>query len=135
MPEFLIRRLLGRRDEIKDGRSKGFDPLGEGVDTMFVIRQGDRLFGYRNACPHYDFARMAWKKDEFLNADGSRIQCSAHGALFRITDGLCEIGPCLGQRLTPVTLELRGEEVWLVGDYAPGRRPGRAQGGVPRARA
>ena len=114
--------FLCRLEELEDGRSKGFDPLGEGRDTMFVVRQGDRVFAYRNACPHYDFARMAWKKDEYLNADGSRIQCSAHGALFRIENGSCEIGPCLGARLTPVTLEHRGDEIWLTDTYAPGLR-------------
>ena len=81
-------RRLCRLDELADGRSKGFDPLGEGRDTMFVVRHGAEVFGYRNACPHYDFARMAWKKDEFLNADHTLIQCGAHGALFRIEDGV-----------------------------------------------
>jgi nitrite reductase/ring-hydroxylating ferredoxin subunit len=114
--------LLCLLAELEDGGSKGFDPLEEGRDTMFVVRRGDRVVAYRNACPHYDFARMAWKKDEYLNADGSRIQCSAHGALFRIEDGSCEIGPCVGERLTPVALECRGDELWLVGAYAPGLR-------------
>jgi len=117
-----VARPLCRLSDLEPGRSKGFDPLNEGRDTMFVVRSGDRLFAYRNACPHYDFARMAWKRDEYLNAEGSHIQCSAHGALFRIDDGFCEIGPCSGQRLTPVTLELRGDEVWLAGHYAPGLR-------------
>jgi nitrite reductase/ring-hydroxylating ferredoxin subunit len=113
---------LCRLDALVDGASRGFDPLGEGRDTMFVVRRGDRVFGWRNACPHYDFARMAWKKDAFLNADGSRIQCSAHGALFRIEDGLCEVGPCVGQSLTPVPLAVRDGAIWLAGDYAPGLR-------------
>ena len=115
-------RLLCRLDDIADGRSRGFDPLREGRDTMFVVRRGAAAFGYRNACPHYDFARMAWRKDEFLNADATRIQCSAHGALFRIEDGVCVIGPCVGEALTAVLLELRGGEIWLRGPYAPGLR-------------
>ena len=113
---------LCRLDELADGRSKGFDPLGEGRDTMFVVRRENEVFGYRNACPHYDFARMAWRKDEYLNADHTRIQCGAHGALFRIEDGLCVIGPCVGEALTPVPLEVRDREVWLSGPYAPGLR-------------
>lgn len=118
-------RLLCRLDELADGHSRGFDPLGEGRDTMFVVRRGDMVFGYRNACPHYDYARMAWRKDEFLNADNTRIQCSAHGALFRIEDGVCEIGPCVGAALTPVHITQRNDEVWLRGPYAPGLRSGR----------
>ena len=110
-------------DEILDGTSRGFDPLCEGRDTMFVVRHGQQVFGYRNACPHYDFARMAWKKNEFLNADRSRIMCAAHGALFRVEDGICEIGPCVGEALTPVTLEVREGAVWISTPYAPGLRP------------
>lgn len=122
MTEASSSRRLCALDDIADGHSKGFDPLREGRDTMFVVRRGGRVFGYRNACPHYDFARMAWRKDEFLTGDRTRIRCSAHGALFRIEDGVCEIGPCVGEALTPVQLELRGSDVWLAGTFAPGLR-------------
>jgi nitrite reductase/ring-hydroxylating ferredoxin subunit len=114
---------LCRLDDLPDGRSKGFDPLNEGRDTMFVVRQGDRVHGWRNACPHYDHARMAWKKDEFLNGDRSQITCSAHGAMFDIASGECTIGPCLGLRLTPVPLTLQADAIHILGPYAPGLRP------------
>lgn len=119
--EEILHQPLCRLDELVDGQSRGFDPLGEGRDTMFVVRRGSQFFGYRNECPHYNFARMAWKKDEFLNADGTSIRCSAHGALFRIADGLCEAGPCVGERLTPVGLKARDGLLWLVKAYEPGR--------------
>lgn len=121
MNETKEERLLCRFDDLPDGRSRGFDPLGEGRDTMFIVRRGAAIYAYRNACPHYDRARMAWKKNEFLNGDRSRIMCAAHGAEFTIEEGECTIGPCLGQRLTPVRVELRGTEVWVIGPYAPGR--------------
>ena len=111
-----------RLADLPDGRSAGFDPLGEGRDTMFLVRRGDAVHAWRNLCPHYDRARMAWKKDEFLNADRTRIVCSAHGALFRIEDGVCELGPCLSERLTPVPVEIRDGAVWVVWAYAPGWR-------------
>ena len=104
---------LCRVADIPDGQSKGFDPHGTGRDTMFIVRQGDMLRGYLNSCPHYDRARMAWKKNEFLNGDGSHIMCAAHAALFRIDDGECVIGPCLGLRLTPLRLVVRHGEVFL----------------------
>ncbi len=117
-------------DDLADGRSHGFDPLNEGRDTMIIVRQGARLYAYRNACPHYDMARMAWKKNEFLSGDGGAIMCAAHGALFTIETGDCTIGPCLGQSLTPVDIELRGDQVWQIGPYAHGRRP-RHAGAAP----
>ena len=106
--------LLCRIEDIPDGHSRGFDPGKTGRDTMFIVRRGAMLHAYRNACPHYDRARMAWKKNEFLNGDRSHIMCAAHGALFRIEDGACVIGPCLGQRLSPVSITLRDGCVWMT---------------------
>ncbi|MCO5163786.1 MAG: Rieske 2Fe-2S domain-containing protein [Mesorhizobium sp.] len=113
---------LCRLEDLAEGKSRGFDPLGEGRDTMFVIRRGGRLYAWRNHCPHYDRARMAWKKDEFLDPTGSRIMCFAHGALFEIDSGECTLGPCLGQHLTAVPVEIRDGQVWVTGVYEPGLR-------------
>lgn len=121
---------LCRIDDLADGHSRGFDPLGEGRDSMFVVRQGARLFGWRNACPHYDRARMAWKKDQFLNAERTQIVCGAHGAMFTIDTGACTIGPCLGQSLTAVALAVRDGALFVVPPFAPARpnrKPDHAQ--------
>jgi nitrite reductase/ring-hydroxylating ferredoxin subunit len=109
--------LLCHLDALPDGHSRGFDPEATGRDTVFVVRQGLRLHAWRNACPHIDGAPMAWRKDAYLNAERRRIVCNAHGAQFEIDTGLCTLGPCLGQRLTPVPLILSPTgEVQLVAD-------------------
>ena len=90
--------------DLPDGQSRGFDPDGSGQDCVFIVRQGDRLHAWRDACPHHGGTPMAWRKDAYLNAEGSRIVCHAHGAQFDIQTGLCTLGPCLGQSLEPVTL-------------------------------
>ena len=112
---------LAQVADIEDGHSKGFDPLGEGRDTMFIVRRGEALFGWRNACPHYDHARMAWKKDEFLTGDRARIVCGAHGAQFEIDTGLCVLGPCLGDRLTAVAEDFAAVGAPLMADDALAR--------------
>jgi nitrite reductase/ring-hydroxylating ferredoxin subunit len=112
---------LCRLEDLVDGKSRGFDPLGEGRDTMFVVRRGEEVHAWRNHCPHYDRARMAWRKDEFLDPSGEHIMCFAHGALFDIASGACLLGPCLGQSLTQVEIALRDGEIWVVGEYRPGR--------------
>jgi nitrite reductase/ring-hydroxylating ferredoxin subunit len=94
--------------EIDDRGSRGFDPLREGRDTIFVVRQGDRVHAWRDSCPHIDGAPMAWRKDAYLNGDRSRIVCSAHGAQFDIETGVCTLGPCLGQSLSRVPLDVDG---------------------------
>lgn len=88
---------------IAEGTSRGFDPQGTGRDTLFVVRR-DGLHAYRNACPHWANTSMAWRKDAFLNADGTRIVCAAHGAQFDIPSGVCTLGPCIGETLTRVRL-------------------------------
>ncbi|MFQ1701499.1 Rieske (2Fe-2S) protein [Loktanella agnita] len=99
-------------DDIPDGGSKGALPGSRGRDQVLLVRQGGRVYGYVNNCPHYDRAPLGWKKDEFLNGAKDRIMCSAHGALFRIEDGTCEIGPCLGQALIPIRITVEGGQVF-----------------------
>lgn len=93
-------------DELDDGQSRGFDPLQQGRDSLFLIRQGTQVFGYRNACPHrgYQGTSMAWKKDAFLTKQRDRILCAAHGAQFDIASGECVVGPCIGQSLEKLRL-------------------------------
>jgi nitrite reductase/ring-hydroxylating ferredoxin subunit len=40
--------------------------------------------------------------------------CSSHGALFRISDGECVLGPCLGEKLMPLLIEVRDGDVFLM---------------------
>jgi nitrite reductase/ring-hydroxylating ferredoxin subunit len=96
--------FLCRLDDVPDGGSRGFDPAHTGQDTVLVVRQGERVVGWRDACPHHGGTPMAWRKDEYLNAARDRIVCAAHGAQFDIVTGICTLGPCLGQRLQPVEL-------------------------------
>ncbi len=95
-------RLCSSSDVV-EGRSLGFDPTRTGRDTMFVVRRNG-LFAYRNLCPHWADTSMAWRKNAFLNGDATRIVCAAHGAQFDIESGVCLLGPCLGDALTPFTL-------------------------------
>lgn len=92
--------VLCRLDAIEDGGSKGLWPDHRGRDLVLAVRKGRSVHTYVNACPHYGKSRLGWKKDAFLNGDGSAIICAAHGALFGIEDGICTVGPCLGQALT-----------------------------------
>ena len=102
-------KRLCRLDEIPDGDCRGFDPSGQGRDTVLVVRRGDSLHGWRDACPHLGGAPMAWRKDAYLNAARDRIVCNGHGALFDIATGICTLGPCLGESLQPVAVVVDGD--------------------------
>jgi nitrite reductase/ring-hydroxylating ferredoxin subunit len=97
---------LCRLDDLPDGGSRGFDPWQAGHDTVLVVRRGNKLYGWRDACPHHGGTPMAWRKDEYLNAARTRIVCAAHGAQFDIETGICTLGACLGQGLQPVELHV-----------------------------
>jgi nitrite reductase/ring-hydroxylating ferredoxin subunit len=98
------RVLLCSWNDLTEGESRGFDPLRQGRDTLFVVRRGDQLHAWRDECPHEPVASMAWRKNAYLNAARTRIVCSAHGAQFDIETGLCTLGPCVGQSLEPVRI-------------------------------
>jgi len=109
---------LCKLDDIPSGRSLGVLPDARGRDQILIVRKDGEVFGYRNSCPHYDRARLGWKKNEFLNGDRTMIMCAAHGALFRIQDGVCEIGPCVGAALRKVALTIAEDRVYLVNEHA-----------------
>ncbi|MEP1030606.1 MAG: Rieske 2Fe-2S domain-containing protein, partial [Alphaproteobacteria bacterium] len=68
---------------------------------VMAIRQGDTVFAYVNSCPHVGTPLDMWP-GRFLTRDGEYILCATHGALFRIEDGHCVAGPCVGRGLTPI---------------------------------
>lgn len=107
-----LRRLcaLGEIDTPGSARFE-FDEAPR-TNGFCVIRQDRRVYGYRNACPHTG-GPLDWTPGRFLNAEGDRIQCSLHGALFRIEDGYCVWGPCAGASLTQVSLTIQGDDIFV----------------------
>jgi len=102
-------------DEIEDGGSAGFavaKPDGAMIGVM-VIRQGDKVFVYENSCPHIG-SPLDFEPGQFLDLDREFIICSTHGALFKIEDGFCISGPCMGDNLTPIKAECRDGAVYAL---------------------
>lgn len=92
---------LGPLDAIADGAARNFVlQMRAGRFHGFVVRQGGEVRGYVDRCPHAGMP-LAQELDGYLTADGALIQCSWHGALFRVEDGGCVGGPCVGQFLRP----------------------------------
>lgn len=85
--------------------ARGFGPAPGGCIGLFAVRRGERVFAYLNACPHIGVP-LEWTPHQFLNAAGTGIVCSLHGAEFRVEDGLCLRGPCKGDRLEAVPCEV-----------------------------
>lgn len=98
--------VLCRVQDIPDGKARGFDwPRGETKVKILVARRGDRVFGYRNACPHVGVP-LEMDADDFMSVDGRYLQCSTHGAMFQVEDGMCIVGPCAGRPLRAVPVSV-----------------------------
>ncbi|MDP5039745.1 MAG: Rieske 2Fe-2S domain-containing protein [Paraglaciecola sp.] len=105
---------LGNVSDIADGQAKGFDPNHSGSDTFFIVRQGNELFAYVDICPHYNDTSLPWKRHHSLDSASDYIVCAAHGALFEINNGDCVQGPCKGQKLSKIPLEVSSQqEIWI----------------------
>ena len=108
--------LLCRLDEIAEPGSRGFR-IGSGGETraIFVVRAGGRVVAYENSCPHLG-SPLDWVPDRFLDLEKRHILCATHGALFRISDGHCLAGPCVGKNLKPVPIRIDRGSIYLGGD-------------------
>jgi nitrite reductase/ring-hydroxylating ferredoxin subunit len=108
-------RRLCHLDELPDGTARGFPPAPGGFTGLVAIRQRDAVFVYVNSCPHLG-TPLEWMPDRFLSVDGSCIVCATHGAEFRIDDGECLRGPCVGERLERVMIEIEDGTVHVPDD-------------------
>ena len=94
---------------IPENGCKGYSiQHGEQALKLIVARSDGEIYCFHNRCPHTG-VNLDWMPDQFLDISGKLLQCSTHGALFRINDGYCISGPCSGQSLTRVNLSVKKE--------------------------
>jgi nitrite reductase/ring-hydroxylating ferredoxin subunit len=96
--------------------------IGEGDWPLraFVVRQSDSIRAYVNRCPHAGHP-LDLVPGRFLTSDGRAILCSSHAALFTPLDGRCFDGPCPGQMLQSIPIEVRDSAVWLSAAFDPSK--------------
>lgn len=98
--------VLGPLDQVADGAARNYVlAIGEGRFHGFVVRRGNQVFGYIDACPHMGLP-LAKRLDDYLTPTGDLITCAWHGALFEIETGTCVGGPCAGAKLQPWPVEI-----------------------------
>ncbi len=107
--------ILSPLSAIPDGEGKEFVfGGGKAPFRMFVVRLGERAWGYVNVCPHFSLP-LNYRPDEFMSSDGTLLMCTMHFALFRIEDGLCVEGSCVGHYLDPVPLTIDAAGILVIG--------------------
>ena len=108
--------LLCKLDEIIKAGSKEYRNTADGIEQgIFIVYHNHEIYGYKNICPHQGLS-LNWMPDRFLDNERTLIQCSNHDARFRIQDGECIAGPCIGERLTPVTISIIDDKIKLEGN-------------------
>lgn len=90
-----------------------YEVATEDQACVFAVHKEGYVYAYINRCPHTG-APLDWQPHMFLSPDGMHIQCSMHGARFRIEDGLCIAGPCAGRSLKKVMVTIEGGDVYCV---------------------
>lgn len=112
MPE-PIRHAICRFDELPEPGARGFSFPGAVIpDEWFLVRYADKVYAYRNLCPHAG-RFLNWKPDAFLTRDLTLIMCSGHGALFDPENGNCIAGAALGQALESLAVTVEAGVVMV----------------------
>ena len=114
--ELDLERVVCRLEDLEEHGSRAFT-IGTGDWPLrgFVVRCGGQVRGYVNRCPHAGHP-LDLRPHRFLTPDRALILCSSHGALFEKEAGLCLAGPCAGERLRPVPLEVVGAVVLIAAE-------------------
>ena len=114
--EIDLARVVCALHELDDPGARGFT-MGRGDWPLrgFVVRASSGVAAYVNTCPHAGHP-LNFRPDRFLTPDRNLILCASHGALFTRDEGLCIAGPCPGQSLRRVPVEVVGEYVLLAED-------------------
>ncbi|MET0280717.1 MAG: Rieske 2Fe-2S domain-containing protein [Steroidobacteraceae bacterium] len=105
---------LIRLDAIAEAGFAEVEALLDGdAESLVLYRDGASVRAWLNICPHAG-RRLDWAPGQFLKSREGHLVCAAHGASFSLDDGDCVAGPCRGDRLRAVPVQVRDGEVFLA---------------------
>ncbi|WP_421907532.1 Rieske (2Fe-2S) protein [Mameliella sp.] len=81
---------------------------------VLVVRRGDEVRAYVNACPH-QYLPLDHKGDRLISADRTILRCTNHAAGFSVTTGEGVEGLGIGKCLDMIPVVVDGHSI-LVGD-------------------
>lgn len=98
-------------DAIPDGGFAEVEArVDEDVESLILHRDGDHVRAWFNVCPHAG-RRLDWAPGQFLKSKEGLLVCAVHGASFELRGGECVGGPCRGESLRAVAVEVRDGDV------------------------
>ncbi len=81
--------------------------------SLILTRRGERIAAFRNRCPHAGYP-LQRADGRIVVQEGRFLVCAAHGASYALDDGACAGGPCNGDGLERVAVELRDGQIVSV---------------------
>jgi nitrite reductase/ring-hydroxylating ferredoxin subunit len=96
-----------------DGFAEAEVVLDGDAESLVLYRDGEQVRAWLNICPHAG-RRLDWAPGQFLKSREGHLVCAAHGASFALSDGTCVAGPCRGDTLRAVAVQVRDGEVYLA---------------------
>lgn len=102
-------------DRIERGGLAEVEATIDGDAESLVVHRGadDGVRAWFNVCPHAG-RRLDWAPGRFLVSKDGLLVCAAHGASFELARGECVAGPCRGESLRAVAVEVRDGMVVLA---------------------
>ena len=83
---------------------------GEPESLIFYRDAAGQVRAWFNICPHAG-RRLDWSPGQFLRSKTGELVCAVHGASFALPEGVCVAGPCRGECLRAVALQIDGDVV------------------------
>jgi len=106
-------RVVITFDSIEEGGFAEAEAMLDGdAESLIVHRDGSGVRAWLNVCPHAG-RRLDWAPGKFLKSREGHLVCAAHGASFELGRGDCVAGPCRGDSLRAVAVEVRDGQVVL----------------------
>ncbi len=100
-------------DELPDGGLLEVEAEVDGTaESLILHRDGASVRAWLNICPHAG-RRLDWAPGKFLLSKDGLLVCAAHGASFELREGGCVAGPCRGESLRAVAVEILNGSVCI----------------------
>jgi len=86
---------------------------GGGSETrvIFMRLADNQIYAFENRCPHASTPLNA-SGASCTDSGGYYLMCHTHGALFEPQSGYCTRGPCKGQYLRRVDVDIRSDGIY-----------------------
>jgi len=112
-----VRKIkIAKASELAEGQTIKFDFVRDGKNKHgFVARFHGKLVAYENVCRHIPLP-LDYADNRFFSRDAKHFVCQTHGAIYEPLSGLCIQGPCEGESLKPLKIEVRQEEIFLLAE-------------------